>query len=134
MTKSIPRRAYISQLFPGWELPEEFERLSDLLSSAMHRYPQRAVKRKATRAVSAPNTSRYYAHGITPWQGLTLRKPRRATKIPRINSVCSQWPLPRIDRAGRIMRDLFTHGRPNCKIGRSNDATRVSRTAPEHRA
>ena len=55
----------------------------------------------------------------------------RATKIPRINSVYSQWPLPRIDRAGTIMRDLFTLGRPNCKFCRSNDATWVLRTAPE---
>ena len=131
MTKSMAKSAYISQLFPGWELPEEFDRLSDLLSSAMHRYPQRAERGKATRAVSAQNTSRYYAHGITPWQGLTLRNPMRATKIPRINSVYSQWPLPRIDRAGTIMRDLFTLGRPNCKFCRSNDATWVLRTAPE---
>lgn len=29
------------------------------------------------------------------------------------------------------MRDLFTLGRPNCKLGRSNDPAEGLRTAPE---
>ena len=57
-------------------------------------------------AAPASNSSRYYAQGATYWQGLTLRNSKTVRKILGINPFYSRWPLPRLDRVGRIMHDL----------------------------